>query len=110
MSNVLNRTTKQYLPSVNTPDYPSDEWIINPDLSAVTDLPSKYWVIEGDAVRKMTRAESDALNATSLAASKAEAKDGFDLQLDPTVAQIDAAKAAVDAATTEEDVRKVRVR
>jgi len=30
MADVINRTTFQYLRSVNTPDYPVRDWIINP--------------------------------------------------------------------------------
>lgn len=55
MSNVLNRSTKQYLRSVNTPDYPASEWIHNPVLPA--GVASKFLVIEGDTVREMTAAE-----------------------------------------------------
>jgi hypothetical protein len=50
MCNVLNRTTLQYLVSVNTPDYPDTEWIIDPDMSAVIDNPVKYWQVVGDIV------------------------------------------------------------
>lgn len=50
MANVLNRTTKQYLISVNTPDFDPSQWIINPDLSAVGSFSSQYWVITGNAV------------------------------------------------------------
>jgi hypothetical protein len=50
MANVLNRTTNEYLLSVNTPDYDPASWIINPDLSAVLGVPSAYWVITGDVV------------------------------------------------------------
>jgi putative cell wall-binding protein len=32
MGNVLNRVTKEYLKSVNTPDYNPEEWVINPSL------------------------------------------------------------------------------
>ena len=32
MANVINKNSLQYLESVNTPDYPTDEWIINPIL------------------------------------------------------------------------------
>lgn len=46
MATVLNRETKQVLHSVNTPEYPIAEWVINPDLSQVQGVPSKYWVIE----------------------------------------------------------------
>lgn len=54
MANVLNRITKQYLKSVNTPDYPITEWIINP---IMPDCESKHYVIEGDYVREMNALE-----------------------------------------------------
>ena len=57
MSNVLNRTTKQYLISVSTPDYPDVDWIINPDLSSVEGIAQKYWKISGDSVLEMTSEE-----------------------------------------------------
>lgn len=50
MANVLNRQSRLYLKSVNTPDYPESDWIINPDLSAVSGLPSQYWVIETSVI------------------------------------------------------------
>jgi hypothetical protein len=57
MASVLNRTTKQYLASANTPDYSTTEWIINPDLSLVLTTPQQYWVIEGDLVRPANQEE-----------------------------------------------------
>ena len=62
MSNVLNRTTKQFLRSVNTPDYPVVDWIISPDMSAVEGQPSKYLVITGDTVSLMSQSERDAVD------------------------------------------------
>ena len=56
MANVLHRITKQYLKSVNTPDYPLAEWIINPVLPECE--PSE-WVIEDDIVRETTQDEKD---------------------------------------------------
>ncbi len=50
MASVLNRSTLEYLESVNTPDYSPDEWVINPDLSAVRDQPTRYWKLEGDRI------------------------------------------------------------
>ena len=64
----LNRATKQY--SVNTSasdmaarfggdftDYASNaEWIYDPDMSAVTGEPSKYWIITGDVITLMDQA------------------------------------------------------
>ena len=57
MSNVLNKITKQYLISVNTPDYTESDWLINPVLPTCD---SKFWVIEGDTIREMTHEEKDA--------------------------------------------------
>jgi len=68
MSNVLNRTTFQYLKSVNTPDYliggkhyDNGAWIINPVLP---DCDQKFWIIEGDTIREMTPSEKDAYEYT----------------------------------------------
>ena len=63
MANVINRTTKQYLRSVNTPDFPVEDWIINPDLSALESVPQKYWKVVGDTVVEMDQAEKDAVDA-----------------------------------------------
>lgn len=63
MASVLNRATKEYLASANTPDFPVSDWIINPDLSAVRGFDARYWVISGDAVSLMSPAERDALDA-----------------------------------------------
>lgn len=54
MANVINRKTKQYLKSVNTPDYPKSDWIHNP---IVPLCGPKYWVIDGDLVRAMDQSE-----------------------------------------------------
>lgn len=74
MANVINRQTKQYLQSVNTPDYPTSEWIINPDMSSVVGLENRDIVIDGDTVR--------ALNATEKAAALPSRK----LELEANVA------------------------
>ena len=57
MANVLHRTTNEYRTSVNTPDFPTAQWIVNPDLSTVIGLPPKYWKIIGDAVTAQSAAE-----------------------------------------------------
>lgn len=61
MSNVLNRITKEYLISVNTPDYSIEEWVINPKMLSCD---KKYIIIEDDDVREMTQIEKDELKAT----------------------------------------------
>jgi len=65
MASVLNRTTMEFLRSANTPDFPVADWIINPDLSAVTGQPQKYWIIDppgSDTVRLATPTEQTAID------------------------------------------------
>jgi len=71
MADVLNRTTKQFIASANTVEYPVEAWIINPDLSAVVGQPSKYWKINGgDVVSLMTQQERDAVDAAALVSAR----------------------------------------
>lgn len=72
MSNVLNRVTKQYLLSVNTPDYSTNEWIINPDLSRVQEVDNKYWKVVGDSVVRMDDREASAVDANDIVNDKIE--------------------------------------
>jgi hypothetical protein len=47
MANVLSKAAPHiYLESVNTPEYPEVDWVINPDLSSVTTVPQHYWAID----------------------------------------------------------------
>jgi len=62
MASVLNRITKQYLESVNTPNYNEADWIINPDLSGVVNVPVMYWKIVGDVISEMTAEEKAVVN------------------------------------------------
>jgi hypothetical protein len=63
MGIVINRTTNELLRSVNTPDYPSTDWIQNPDLSSVLNVPKHYWKLVGDSVIEMTQVEKDTVDA-----------------------------------------------
>jgi len=78
MANVLNRSTKQFITSANTPDYPVGEWIINPDMSAVVGEPSKYWIITGDNVTLMDQAARDAVDAAEETAQLDSIADELD--------------------------------
>lgn len=65
MASVLNRTTMEFIPSANTPDFDPADWIINPDLSAVAGQPQRYWIIDplgSDTVRLATPAEQTAID------------------------------------------------
>lgn len=64
MATVVNRTTKEVLYSVNTPDYDSADWVINPDLSSVSGVPTRYWKIDGDTISPMSGAEREAVDAS----------------------------------------------
>lgn len=63
MANVLNRITGEYLKSVNTPDYSTTDWIINPDLSRVVGVPVRYWKITEDLVSEMSETEKQDVDA-----------------------------------------------
>lgn len=82
MSDVLNRTTKEFRRSVHTPAFPPADWIVNPDLSAVVGQPIKYWLISGDAVSLADAGGQAAIDAAILAArvvvDKAAEKREFD--------------------------------
>lgn len=80
MANVLNRTTREFIQSANTPDYPVADWIHNPDLSAVTGFDRRYWIVTGDAVSLMDAGARAALDAATLEA----ARDDLANQIDQT--------------------------
>ena len=79
MANVLNRTTKEFRPSANTPDFPVQDWIINPDLSAVVGFATRYWKITGDAVTLMTAPEREAQDDADVTAAAAGAEGEAEL-------------------------------
>lgn len=71
MADVLHKTADpvDYRLSVNTPDFDPAEWFINPDVSAVSAVPKKYWARPlTDPVTEMTQPEKDAVDAAILAA------------------------------------------
>lgn len=79
MATVLNRTTKQFLASVNTPDFPTGSWIHEPDMTAVVGFGSQYWIITGDVVTLMDQAARDAVDAQQLS----DNRDGTSDRIDP---------------------------
>lgn len=72
MADVIHRATFVQHYSVHTPDYPAQDWIVNPDLSAVSAVPKQYWKITGDVVSEMSQGEKDAVDAGQLDAKKTE--------------------------------------
>ncbi len=70
VSSVIHRSTGEFRPSVNTPDYSPLEWIINPDLSNVSKVPQKYWKVVGEAVVEMTSSEKTTVDNPPLPPAK----------------------------------------
>jgi len=64
--------TPEYLISVNTPEYSSDpDCIVNPDVSAVINVPRKYWKRVGHQVQEMSLAEKQAIDDAEASAVQA---------------------------------------
>ena len=63
MADVVNKATGQYRRSVNTPDFPDTEWLINPDLTAVAGVPQRHWKVVGNAVVEMDATEKERVDA-----------------------------------------------
>lgn len=78
MATVLHRTTKELIHSVHTPNYPTAQWIHNPDLSEVEGVDPKYWKISGDDVVEMAQEEKDIVDAQELADYKQAKIDAID--------------------------------
>lgn len=88
MANVViydevTKRVKQYLKSVNTPDYSSrPDVLVNPDVSTLLSIALRYWKVVGTLVQEMTQPEKDIVdqeiaNARELAI-RIGAKAGLD--------------------------------
>ena len=93
---VLNRTTKAYRRSVNTPDFPTVDWIHSPDMSAVTGWDSKYWIITGDIVTLMDLAARDAVDAAEDADELADNRTGAEEAVDDSASEGMAMRAQIE--------------
>ena len=87
MASVINRETKEFLISVNTPNYPVEYWIHNPDMSNVEGVPVKYWKIVGDNVLEMDSFEKDTVDASNLDSYKDERASAIDARTDELISQ-----------------------
>lgn len=70
MSNVIHRTTLEFRPSVNEPDYPEPTWKWDPDMSQVVGVDSRYWKWDAANERPipMTAPEQAAVDSAENAA------------------------------------------
>jgi len=67
MSNVASKSNPvTYLTNANTPDYDPDDWLINPDLTAVDGVPVYYWWYDSveDEIIEMTQTQKDDYDAS----------------------------------------------
>jgi len=66
MADVYEKATGKYLESQNTPDFPTEDWAINPlfspDKATVLAVPDHYrkWDSGTNTISEMTQAEKDA--------------------------------------------------
>lgn len=87
MSAVIHRTTLQYIPSVNEPDYPEPTWKWNPNMSAVIGVPQQYWKAPADwtgdaGPLEMTAGEKTAADAAAASAENSAARDEAVAEMD----------------------------
>jgi len=112
MGDVLNRTTKELKLSVNSPDFPTATWIINPDLSALSGVASKYWNIVEDVVSEMSQSEKDTVDSDELSQHKTDCKAVVQKAYDDAIRNADltqknTADSDIDAATTVASVTQI---
>ncbi len=67
MASVIHRTTLQFFPSVNEPDFPEPTWKHNPNMAAVAAVAFKYWKAPADWTGnvgpvEMTQGEKDTVD------------------------------------------------
>lgn len=84
MADLIHRTQRDYrgyllrLFSVNTPNYGTNDWLVNPDLSDVSGVDEKYWKVTGVApagsVEEMDAGEKLAVDNNELTSAKATRK------------------------------------
>lgn len=82
MDIIINKRTLEYREvnkeedtrEVDLNDFNDDQWLVNPSLTAVKDIPRKYWKVSNDKVVKMTDSEK---MATELSNPNPFTKIGF---------------------------------
>lgn len=64
MAVLVHRTEKhlRVMSDENAEVFRDENWILNPDLSNVHDVPSKYWHINGDIITEMTSEQKQAVD------------------------------------------------
>ena len=81
MARVLHKTADpvDYRISANTSDFPTVDWFINPDISAVAGVPKKHWARPlTDPVTEMSAGDKAVVDAALDTARKDDIADEFD--------------------------------
>jgi hypothetical protein len=116
VADVINRTTLEFMRSVNEPLYPEPTWKHSPDMSQVVGVEPRFWKWDAIADRPipMTAPEQAAVVSTKLNAARDAAVERLTVQEDllrafmllvlsefnAHTAKVNAILSAIDAATT----------
>ena len=82
MSTAVHKTTFQVIEDANTPEYASNDWLINPDLSRVRDVDKKYWYLKDGELHQMDNELKRKLDDADLAGVKQQSCKAIDDQTD----------------------------
>lgn len=85
MSTVVHRQTLEIRSSVNSPDYSTDDWIINPDLVGLDSVPQQYWKVAGDTVVEMSASEKASVDANHLELARTAKKQSLETEFEQHV-------------------------
>jgi len=92
MPNVFNRATGENVKTTDFPEFNTTDFLVDPDLSAVKDIPRELWVFDGDTVRPMNADEKASYDASHMIPIKPPVVPEFDAQ-----ARVEALEARVTA-------------
>lgn len=60
---ILNRTTLEYTRSPSGDNFDTNVYVVDPDMSPVDGVSTKYWLLTGDVLSVMDQAAQDAVDA-----------------------------------------------
>lgn len=61
MARLVNKNTMTIIPNGNPADF-NDDWLVDPDLSAVLSVPVRYWKHDNGIIREMNAEEKEQAN------------------------------------------------
>lgn len=59
MNTAIHRTTYKYYSGMPANTLDTSVWLLNPDISSLSNVPQKYWKVDGDSVVEMTATEKN---------------------------------------------------